>query len=107
MVDNIVDNISLRTERKIELDLQLSVTTTASQLAAYSQYLQNEISQFKNLSSVQVYVSEAGKQCHVLHLECLVSMELAFKEFIALKEKINVRAIQYANDHAIQFATTL
>lgn len=107
MVDNIVDNISLRTERKIELDLQLSVTTTASQLAAYSQYLQNEISQFKNLSSVQVYVSEAGKQCHVLHLECLVSMELAFEEFIALKEKINVRAIQYANDHAIQFATTV
>jgi len=24
-----------------------------------------------------------------------------------LKEKINVRAIQYANDHAIQFATTV
>jgi hypothetical protein len=24
-----------------------------------------------------------------------------------LKEKINVRAIQYANDHTIQFATTV
>jgi len=107
MVDNIVDNISLRTQRKIELDLQLSVATTASQLAAYSQYLQNEISQLKNVSSVQVYVSEAGKQYHVLHIECLVSMELAFDEFIALKEKVNVRAIQYANDHAIQFATTV
>ena len=107
MVDNIVDNISLRTERKIELDLQLSVTTTASQLADYSQYLQNEISQLKNVSSVQAYVSEVGKQYHVLHIECLVSMNLEFNEFIVLKEKINVRAIQYANDHAIQFATTL
>jgi len=105
MVDNIVDNISLRTERKIELDLQLSVATSASQLAAYSQYLQNEISELNHVSSVQVYVSEAGKQCHVLHIECLVSMELAFNEFIAMKEKVNVRAIQYANDNKIQFAT--
>ena len=107
MVDNIVDNISLRTQRKIELDLQLNVTTTASQLAAYSQYIQKETSQLKNVSNVLVYVSEAGKQFHVLHIECLVSMDLEYNEFIVLKEKINVTAIQYANDHAIQFATTV
>ena len=53
------------------------------------------------------YVSEVGKQYHVLHLECLVSMQLDFNEFIALKEKINVTAIQYANDHTIHFATTV
>jgi len=34
-------------------------------------------------------------------------MDLEFNEFIVLKEKINVRAIQYANDHTIQFATTV
>jgi len=105
MVDSIVDNISLRTERKIELDLQLSVNTTASQLAAFSQFIQNEIRQLKNVSNVVVYVSEAGKQYHVLHIECLVSMQLEFNEFISLKEKINVTAIQYANDHTIHFAT--
>jgi MscS family membrane protein len=107
MVDNIVDNISLRTQRKIEIDLQLNVTTTASQLAAYSKYIQNETSQLKNVSNVMVYVSEAGKQFHVLHIECLVSMELELNEFINLKEKINVTAIQYANDNNIQFATTV
>ena len=107
MVDNIVDNISLRTQRKIELDLQLNVTTTASQLAAYSKYIQNATSQQKNVSNVMVYVSEAGKQFHVLHIECLVSMDLELNEFIALKEKINVTAIQYANDNNIQFATTV
>ena len=107
MVDSIVDNISLRTERKITLDLQLSVATTALQLAAYSQYIQNAIRQFNNVSNVMVYISEAGKQYHVLHVECLVSMQLEFNEFIALKEKINVTAIQYANDHTIHFATTV
>jgi len=107
MVDSIVDNISLRTERKIILDLQLSVATTALQLAAYSQYIQNAIRQLNNVSNVMVYISEAGKQYHVLHVECLVSMQLEFNEFIALKEKINVTAIQYANDHTIHFATTV
>jgi len=107
MVDSIVDNISLRTERKITLDLQLSVATTALQLAAYSQYIQNAIRQLNNVSNVMVYISEAGKQYHVLHVECLVSMQLEFNEFIALKEKINVTAIQYANDHTIHFATTV
>jgi len=107
MVDNIVDNISLRTERKIELDLQLSVATSATQLTAYSEYIQNEISQLKYVSSLLAYVSEAGNQYHVLHIECLVSMQLEFNEFVALKEKINVSAIQYANNHAIQFATTV
>ena len=107
MVDSIVDNISLRTERKIELDLQLSVNTTAPQLAAFSQFIQNEIRQLENVSNIVVYVSEAGKQYHVLHIECLVSMQLEFNEFIALKEKINVTAIQYANDNNIHFATTV
>ena len=107
MVDTIVDNISLRTQRKIELDLQLNVTTTASQLAAYSKYIQNQTNELNNVSHVLVYVSEAGKQYHVLHIECLVSMNLEFNEFIALKEKINVSAIQYANDNNIQFATTV
>jgi hypothetical protein len=83
------------------------VTTTASQLAAYGKYIQNETSQFNNVSNVMVYVSEAGKQFHVLHIECLVSMDLEFNEFIVLKEKINVMAIQYANDNSIHFATTV
>jgi hypothetical protein len=34
-------------------------------------------------------------------------MDLELNEFIALKEKINVTAIQYANDNNIQFATTV
>ena len=41
MVDTIVDNISLRTERKIEMDLQLSITTSATSMTAFTQYLRN------------------------------------------------------------------
>ena len=105
MVDTIVDNISLRTDRKIELDLQLHVTTSAQELAAFSQYLRTQCSALASVSNVMVYVSEAGKQFHILHMECLVSMQLSLQEFLALKEKINVMAISYANENKILFAT--
>ena len=105
MVDTIVDNISLRTDRKIELDLQLHVTTSAQELAAFSQYLRTQCSALASVSNVMVYVSEAGKQFHILHMECLVSMHLSLQEFLALKEKINVMAINYANENKILFAT--
>ena len=107
MVDTIVDNISLRTERKIDLDLQLTVATSAKQLAAFSQFIKTEFSQLKNINNLMVYVSEAGKQYHVLHIECLVSMQLNMNDFLALKEQMNVMAIQYANENNIQFATTV
>ena len=105
MVDTIVDNISLRTDRKIELDLQLHVTTSAQELAAFSQYLSTQCTALASVSNVMVYVSEAGKQFHILHMECLVSMQLSLQEFLALKEKINVMAISYANENKILFAT--
>ena len=105
MVDTIVDNISLRTDRKIELDLQLHVTTSAQELAAFSQYLRTQCSALASVSNLMVYVSEAGKQFHILHMECLVSMQLSLQEFLALKEKINVMAISYANENKILFAT--
>ncbi len=105
MVDTIVDNISLRTDRKIELDLQLHVATSAQELAAFSQYLRTQCSALASVSNVMVYVSEAGKQFHILHMECLVSMQLSLQEFLALKEKINVMAISYANENKILFAT--
>ncbi len=107
MVDTIVDNISLRTERKIELDLQLNVNTTALQLTQYSQFLNSELSQLKNINSLLVFIGEAGKQYHVLHVECLVSMQLGLNDFVALKDKINLMAIGYANEHNIQFANNV
>lgn len=105
MVDTIVDNISLRTERKIELDLQLHVATSAQDLTAFSEFMRGQCSQMHSISNVLVYVSEAGKQYHVLHVECLVAIQLSLQEFLVIKEKINVMAIGYANDNKIQFAT--
>ena len=104
MVDSIVDNISLRSERKIEMDLQLSVTTSAQALADFANHLRNFLKSENDLNSYQVCVSESGKQHHALHVECLVNMQMDIDAFQVLRERINLAAIEYANAHQIQFS---
>ena len=104
MVDTIVDNISLRTERKIEMDLQLSITTSATSMSAFTQYLRNTIATIATIQSSTVFISDSGKQSHTIHIECLVPMEVDLNDFQLLRESLNVTAIQYANDNRIAFA---
>ena len=104
MVDSIVDNISLRSERKIEMDLQLSVSTSAQALADFANHLRDFLKSENDLNSYQVFVSESGKQHHALHVECLVNMQMDIDAFQVLRERINLAAIEYANAHQIQFS---
>ena len=104
MVDSIVDNISLRSERRIEMDLQLSVTTSAKALADFANHLRNYLKSENDLNSYQVFVSESGKQHHALHVECLVNMQIDMDAFQMLKERINLATIEYANANQIQFS---
>jgi MscS family membrane protein len=104
MVDSIVDNISLRSERRIEMDLQLSVTTSAQALADFANHLRDYLKSENDLNSYQVFVSESGKQHHALHVECLVNMQMDIDAFQMLRERINLAAIEYANANQIQFS---
>ena len=104
MVDTIVDNISLRTERKIEMDLQLSIATSATSMSAFTQYLRSTIATIATIQSSTVFISDSGKQSHTIHVECLVAMEIDLNDFQLLRESLNLMAIQYANDNRIAFA---
>lgn len=104
MVDSIVDNISLRSERRIEMDLQFSVTTSAQALADFANHLRNFLKSESDLNSYLVFVSESGKQYHAMHIECLVNMQIDIDAFQMLRERLNLAAIEYANAHQIQFS---
>jgi MscS family membrane protein len=104
MVDSIVDNISLRSERKIEMDLQLSVTTSASALADFANHMRAILKSENNLNSYHVFIAESGKQYHALHIECLVNMQMDIETFQMIRERLNLATIEYANTHQIQFS---
>jgi MscS family membrane protein len=104
MVDTIVDNISLRTERKIEMDLQLSVATSADALSKFAQYLRDTTHAIQDISTSTVFIAESGKQFHTIHIECLVPLHIDINGFQLLREELNLAAITYANEHNIAFA---
>ena len=104
MVDTIVDNISLRTERKIEMDLQISIHTTANALYEFTQFLRTTIANHKNINSSAVFIAESGKHFHTIHVECLVLLDVDLVAFQMLREELNLTAINYANEHQIVFA---
>ncbi len=104
MVDTIVDNISLRTERKIEMDLQLSIATNSQALLGFAQFLRDTILNTTDIKSSSVFVAESGKQYHVIHVECFVPMTTEISGFQMLREKLNLAAIEYANNNNITFS---
>jgi len=104
MVDTIVDNISLRTERKIEMDLQISTSTSAIALANFAQFLRDTTANHHKVKSSVVFVSESGKQFHTIHVECLIPLEVELEPFQMLREELNLAAVRYANEHGIAFA---
>jgi MscS family membrane protein len=104
MVDSIVDNISLRSERKIEMDLQLSVQTSAHAIADFANHMRTVLSTQNGVNSYNVFVAESGRQFHTLHIDCLVSIQMEISEFQMIRERLNLAAIEYANAHQIQFS---
>lgn len=104
MVDSIVDNISLRSERKIEMDLQLSVQTSAHAIADFANHMRTVLSTQNGINSYNVFVAESGRQFHALHIDCLVSIQMEISEFQMIRERLNLAAIEYANAHQIQFS---
>jgi len=104
MVDTIVDNISLRTERKIEMDLQISTSTSAIALANFAQFLRDTIANHQKVKSSVVFISESGKQFHTIHVECLIPLEVELTAFQMLREELNLAAVSYANEQHIAFA---
>jgi MscS family membrane protein len=104
MVDSIVDNISLRSERKIEMDLQLSVQTPANAMADFAAHMRTILGTQNGVNSYSVFVSESGKQFHALHIECLVTISIEIEAFQMIRERLNLAAIEYANANQIQFS---
>ena len=104
MVDNIIDNISLRTERKIEMDLQLSINSSADALLNFTQFLKDTILKNSAIINSSVFVADSGKQFHTIHVECFVGINYDIESFNATRQALNIAAIEFANTHQIKFA---
>lgn len=104
MVDSIVDNISLRTQRKAELRLELKLSVTTNELkhflAAVRDVMRNPL-----IMSSSVYFSDTGKNANVILVEYFSGIDLTDQQFNTLKETVNFEIMQIIEKSGIDFAT--
>ena len=104
MVDSIVDNLSMRTQRRAEIKLDLSVKTSAEKIARIITALNNLLSaQGSSLFSGSVYLKDLSKTGITITIEYFTE-PIPLNEFDGLKQAINLAVKKLLEDNAVEFA---
>ena len=98
MVDTIVDNISLRTQRKAELRIELDLAASATQLEAFTVAAKKILDKPDILRTV-VFLAETGKNAHVVIIEFFTSMDQSIETFNQLRQRVNLEIIEIGRAH--------
>lgn len=105
MVDSILDNISLRNNRRAEVVLELSLSTTSQQLQQLTDQIKKSLEE-KDIESHSVFLSNTGKNAHVITVEYFSPMTQTIQEFNELREKINLEIINMLSSLHIELAAS-
>jgi MscS family membrane protein len=103
MVDTIVDNITLRTQRKGELRLEISLSAKAEELTTLIPAIKASL-QKPGIENTVVYLMDTGKNAHIIAIDYFTSMEQSIEEFNALRESVNLSLIALLEKSGIELA---
>lgn len=104
MVDSAVDNWSMRTERKADINLELSAGTSAGVLATVSEQIKSLLlTEASHINSFTVFLKEVSKNY------CLISIEyftapVTLNEYFELKQAINMSVKKILEANNTEFA---
>lgn len=104
MVDSIVDNISLRTQRKAELRLELKLSVTTDELKKFIEGIKVLLRK-PSIQKGSVHFSETGRNANVISIEYFCGMEISDDQFNLLKEEVNFQIMSMVEQSGIDFAT--
>lgn len=102
MVDSIVDNQTLRTQRKAEIRLQIDLSTPQGQIreliAVIKQMLNKDI-----LENPTVFLNEIGGDAFLINVDFFTA-PIPLKEFNEVKESVNFEILAYLERFGIELA---
>lgn len=104
MVDTIIDNITLRTERKVELRLELGLSTTTGQLKQLNEDIRNLLKQQIAVTSASVILADTGKNAHIIAIDYFTVMPQPIEAFNQLREDVNLAVIELLEKAHIELA---
>ena len=105
MVDTIIDNITLRTQRKVELRLELELSATADQLAGLTPAIKN-ILQKPEIENKVVYLMDTSKNAHIMAVDYFSTMEQPIEDFFRMREQVNLEVIGLLEKNGIGLAAS-
>jgi MscS family membrane protein len=102
MVDSVVDNLTLRTQRKGELRLELSLSTPAAKLDAFIAAAKNILVNDKVENST-VFLNDITGTAFLINLDYFTS-PLPISEFNAIKQQVNLDVLRLLEQMDIEIA---
>jgi MscS family membrane protein len=106
MVDTIIDNVSLRTQRKAEIRLELSLRATSEALISFLDSIRQMLGEYKEVENATVFLSDTGKNAHLIAIDFFAGMQMSIDEFNLLRETINLSIIKKLEAAKIDLAAT-
>lgn len=106
MVDSVVDNISLRTQRRGEIKLELDIETTSNELNHFVVAIKQLLQAKSNIDSFHVHLTETGKQAHIIIIDFYTPVDEPIEVFNDFKETINLEILKIVEQMKIKFAVS-
>ncbi len=102
MVDSVLDNLSLRTQRRGDLRLELGLQTSATKLESLLSEIKKLVTR-KEIEDANVFITEITGNAIVLQSDYYTA-PTTVKEFNLIKQEINLRSLQLAEQLEIELA---
>ena len=102
MVDSILDNLSLRSQRRADLKLELAVSTPPAKLQALLEGIRKIVTR-KEIEEANVYLLEITSNTLVLQSDYYTA-PITIKEFNSIRQDINLQSLQLLEELGIELA---
>jgi MscS family membrane protein len=104
MVDSIVDNYSMRSERRAEMKLELAVKTSTVSVEKFIELAKNALDKNKELVKYSVFISEFNKNGIVVTIEYF-TVPFSMGEFNKLKQSLIISFKRTVEELNIEMAS--
>jgi MscS family membrane protein len=104
MVDTVLDNQTLRTQKHANTKLEIAIGATAAQLESVVSSIATMLSNEYDIEDKNVYLSDIGQRAHIVDVEYFVNAELSQPDFLKLRQKINLSIINMLAAAGVELA---
>lgn len=103
MVDTILDNLTLRTQRKADIRLELHVQTNSKQLEELIAKIEMLLQQQEEIESHSVVLNEIGAKSIIMQIDYF-TQTIEFARFQEIKQSIHLHILRFMEALAIELA---